>query len=544
MISTIRFIFLFTLLLNFFAEAQSGKMLEGKVSYLSPQLIYLKFESTDGIAINDTLFQKINGKFQPRLIVKFISSISLSCEKLLDFNPKVGDTFFAFIKSDVKSDNNTDSKAALNQNQIKGTSDVTKTTNEIKIASTEIKSLKGNRFSGRYSLQSYSNISNFSRINDYQSWRHSLRVDYEQIGYSGLSFSTYSLFSYRTSEWNEIRSNYFNALKVYDLHLKYEFNPNYQIWLGRFLNPKISNISTVDGLMFEAKFNSFSVGILGGSRPDWKDFSFNPKLLEYGIYLSREDRFSSSFMENTLSFFQQTNNSKTDRRYLYLQHSNNLIKNLNLFASSEIDLYEREQEVEKNQLSFTSVFASAGYYPIRELSFNLSYDARKNVIYYETFKSLPDSIIENEMRQGFHFRTSVKPFKYFSTSVFFGYRYKKSDVKPSRNFGGTIAYSSLPLIESSISLSYNKLISNYVNGDVYAAYLSKTIYNLNSDFSVGYRITKYKFPVSLNSFNENAVLVDYNLNLFRMLSFNFSYEGSFDSQRTTSRFLLGISSRF
>jgi hypothetical protein len=371
-----------------------------------------------------------------------------------------------------------------------------------------------------------------------------LRVDYEQIGYSGLSFSTYSLFSYRTSEWNEIRSNYFNALKVYDLHLKYEFNPNYQIWLGRFLNPKISNISTVDGLMFEAKFNSFSVGILGGSRPDWKDFSFNPKLLEYGIYLSREDRFSSSFMENTLSFFQQTNNSKTDRRYLYLQHSNNLIKNLNLFASSEIDLYEREQEVEKNQLSFTSVFASAGYYPIRELSFNLSYDARKNVIYYETFKSLPDSIIENEMRQGFHFRTSVKPFKYFSTSVFFGYRYKKSDVKPSRNFGGTIAYSSLPLIESSISLSYNKLISNYVNGDVYAAYLSKTIYNLNSDFSVGYRITKYKFPVSLNSFNENAVLVDYNLNLFRMLSFNFSYEGSFDSQRTTSRFLLGISSRF
>lgn len=544
MISTIRFIFLFTLLLNFFAEAQSGKMLEGKVSYLSPQLIYLKFESTDGIAINDTLFQKINGKFQPRLIVKFISSISLSCEKLLDFNPKVGDTFFAFIKSDVKSDNNTDSTAALNQNQITGTSDVTKTTNEIKIASTEIKSLKGNRFSGRYSLQSYSNISNFSGINDYQSWRHSLRVDYEQIGYSGLSFSTYSLFSYRTSEWNEIRSNYFNALKVYDLHLKYEFNHNYQIWLGRFLNPKISNISTVDGLMFEAKFNSFSVGILGGSRPDWKDFSFNPKLLEYGIYLSREDSFSSSFMENTLSFFQQTNNSKTDRRYLYLQHSNNLIKNLNLFASSEIDLYEREQKVEKNQLSFTSVFASAGFYPIRELSFNLSYDARKNVIYYETFKSLPDSIIENEMRQGFHFRTSVKPFKYFSTSVFFGYRYKKSDVKPSRNFGGTIAYSSLPLIESSISLSYNKLISNYVNGDVYAAYLSKTIYNLNSDFSVGCRITKYKFPVSLNSFNENAVLVDYNLNLFRMLSFNFSYEGSFDSQRTTSRFLLGISSRF
>lgn len=544
MINKLRLIFFLFLLFNFFTKAQSGNMLEGKVSYLSPQLVYLKFESTNGIEINDTLFQRANGKFQPRLIVKFLSSISVSCEKLQEFNLKIGDSFFAFVESEMKIDNDIDSTFKLNQNQISGASDVTRIEDEIKITSTEIKSFKGNRFSGRYSLQSYSNISNFADFNNYQGWRHSLRVDYEQIGYSGLSFSTYSLFSYRTYEWSEIKRNYFNALKVYDLHLKYEFNSNYQIWLGRFLNPKISNISTVDGLMFETKFNSFSIGIVGGTRPDWRDFSFNPKLFEYGFYLSKQDSFPNNYMENTISFFQQTNNSKTDRRYLYLQHSNNLIKNLNLFASSEIDLYKREQEVEKNQLNFTSIFASVGYYPIRELSFNLSYDARKNVIFYETFKSLTDSIIENEMRQGFHFRTSVKPFKYFSTSVFFGYRYKKSDVKPSRNFGGTIAYSSLPLIESGINLSYSKLISNYVDGDVYVVYLSKTIYNLNSDFSIGYRITKYKFPISMNSFNENAVLIDYNLNLLKMLSLSLSYEGSFDSKRTTNRFLVGLSLRF
>lgn len=544
MINKLTLIFLITFFFNSSYQAQSREMLEGKVSYISPQLIYLKFESTEGIEINDTLFQKINGKFQPRLIVKFISSVSLSCEKLFDFNLKVGDLFFAFINTNEKTDIDKGPINITNQNQDADSLKFTKQNDEIKISSGDLKPLRSNHFSGRYTIQSYSNLSNFSSLNNYQSWRHSLRFDYEEIGYSGLSLSSYSIFSYRTREWNNIKRNYFNALKVYDFHLKYEFSPNFQIWLGRFLNPKISNISTVDGLMFETKFNTFSIGIVGGSRPDWKDFTFNPELLEYGVYVSKQDSFSNSYMENTISFFQQMNNSKTDRRYLYLQHSSNFIKNMNLFASSEIDLFKKEMGIEKNQLSFTSVFASLGYYPLRELSFNFNYDARKNVIYYETFKSLTDSIIENETRQGFQFRTSIRPFKYLITSVFFGYRYKKSDLKPSRNFGGTISYTLLPFVESGINFSYNKLISNYVEGDVYSAYISKTIYSLDSDISVGYRITKYKFPVSQNSFNENAVLLDYNINFLKMLSLTLSYEGSFESKRTSSRFLIGISSRF
>ncbi len=535
-------IFLFLFLFNFNFHAQSRDKLEGKVSYISPQLIYLKFDNTEGIEINDTLFQKINGSYQPKLLVKFISSISLSCEKLDNFNVKLGDVFFAFVKR--KANQTISSDSSIAETQKTDTIEILKSEYEVISPPNEKKPLTGNKLSGRYSIQSYSNISNFSEMNNYQGWRHSLRIDYEEIGYSGLSFSTYSIFNYRTNEWIDVKRNYFNALRVYDLHLKYELNPNYQIWLGRFLNPKISNLNTVDGLMLEAKISSFSIGIVGGTRPDWKDFTFNPKLLEYGIYFSKQDSFPDVYLENTISFFQQTNNSKTDRRYLYLQHSSNIIKKFNLFASSEIDLYTREMDVEKNQLSFTSVFASVGYYPVRELSFNLSYDARKNVIYYETFKSFTDSIIENETRQGFQFRTTIRPIKYLSTSIFFGYRYKKSDLKPSRNFGGTISYSSIPVLESGINLSYNKLISNYVNGDIYSVYISKALYSLNSDISLGYRITKYNFSLSQNSFKENAVLVDYYLNLFRQFSFNISYEGSFDSKRTTSRFIIGLSSRF
>lgn len=130
----------------------------------------------------------------------------------------------------------------------------------------------------------------------------------------------------------------------------------FSFWIGRFLHPRISNISTIDGLLAELNINSFSFGIVGGSRPDWKDFTFNPKLIEYGAFVSRKDSFDTGYMENTISFFQQTNNAKTDRRFLYLQHSNNAIRKFNLFASTEIDLYKKRTWCSKKISSALQVF--------------------------------------------------------------------------------------------------------------------------------------------------------------------------------------------
>ena len=70
------------------------------------------------------------------------------------------------------------------------------------------------------------------------------------------------------------------------------------------------------------------------------------------------------------------------------------------------------------------------------ISFSLSYDARKNVIYYETFKSTVDSIFENETRQGIRFGTNIRPFNNLFIGLNGGYRFLKKDIKPSRNFNG------------------------------------------------------------------------------------------------------------
>jgi hypothetical protein len=532
-------IFFITIILfasaNIFAQSN---LKEGKVGYTSSQLVYVSFDNTEGIAEGDTLYIKDKTKQVPALKVKYISSSSAACEKLNGDDFKSGMLVFALLKN---------VQPPIEENTLL----VTPTQPNIVVPLEKVDQLRNKsgkevetKISGRYSLQSYSNFNNINSRGDYQRWRHSLRFGVQNIGGSDLSFSTYTIFTYRADQWKSVSSSLGKAVKVYDLNLNYKFGESAKLWFGRYLNRKISNISIVDGAQFEKAFSFLTVGLVAGSRPNYTDFGLNTKLLEYGLYLNRLDTLGSGIMENTFSIFEQTNNSKTDRRFAYLQHSNSIITNTNLFASAEVDLYKRELGLGKSDFSLTSLFLSARYAPVREFSLSLSYDARKNVYYYETFKSLSDSVLENETRQGFRARTVIKPLNNIIIGLQYGYRYSKSDIKPSRNYGGNISYTMIPLIESSFGINYNRLISNYVDGNVYSISLQKSISTLRSDFAIGFRKTDYTFPNNSPKFNEKAILIDFSTSVFNPFSFSISYEGVFESTRTYGRILFDITTRF
>ncbi len=510
----------------------------GKIGYTSSQLVYVNFENTDGISVGDTLFIKSKNKQYPALVVKYLSSSSAACEKLNGDDFKPGLEVYALIKKINESINpNIPIVLETNPNIVKPLEKITEPEN----IST---SMNNTKISGRYSLQSYSSFNNIDNRGEYQRWRHSLRFGLQNIGGSGLSFSTYSIFAYRADQWKTVSSGLGKAFKIFDLNLSYQFDESARLWLGRYLNRKISNISIVDGLQFEKAFSFLTIGLVAGSRPNFSDFGLNSKLFEYGIYLSRLDTIDNGMMENTFSVFQQTNDFVTDRRFAYLQHNNTIITNINLFASAEVDLYKKELGLGKSDFSLTSLYLSARYSPIREFSLSLSYDARKNVYYYETFKSISDSVLENETRQGFRARTIIRPLNNLIIGFQYGYRYSKLDVKPSRNYGGNISYTMLPLIESSLGINYSRLLSYYVDGNVYSVTLQKSLSSLRSDFSIGFRKTDYSFPNNLPKFEEKAILFDFSTSVFNPFSFSFSYEGVFESTRTYGRVLFDLTTRF
>lgn len=526
------------ILLAFVVQAQERIERIGKVSYKSSQNIYVQFDNTEGIQPGDTLFARSKSKLLPVLKVSFISTRSCAGALIISDNLKIGDQLLAVIH--IKP---SEEKIIPDTNLIINVSNQV-ATNLVKTNKPVLSRVKKNVSGGRISIQSYSSLSQGSVTPSDQRWRYTVSYNAERIGESRLSFSSYFNYSYRVADWKASQQNLWDNLKVYDLSLGYDLDENTSIKIGRYLNPKVSNLSSVDGLQFQKKLSNFFSGLIIGSRPDFATLGFNSKLFEYGGYIGRTDTIDSRLMENTIAFFQQTNNFKTDRRFIYLQHSNSLLKKLNVFLSSEIDLYALEKGEEKNIPSLTSFFLSAHYSPVRMISFSLSYDARKNVIYYETFKTSIDSIIENETRQGIRFGTNIRPFNNLFIGLNAGYRFLKNDIKPSKNFNGYATYSQVPIIEISPTLSYSRLISNYVDGSIYGIRLSKYFSFIDYSFSLSYTKVEYHYLSSSLKLRQNNFTADISGRILEQLFLSCGYEGVFEGKLNYSRVLIDLSFRF
>ena len=178
--------------------------------------------------------------------------------------------------------------------------------------------------------------------------------------------------------------------------------------------------------------NNFTVGVLAGSRPDYQNYSFDPTLFQYGAYLAYSTRSPGKFTESSVAYVEQTNDFKTDRRFIYFQHSNNLIKNLNFFSTVEMDLFRLVNDVPETTFSLSGLYLSLSYRISGKFSVNGSYDARKNVIYYETYKTFTDRILEEGMRQGYRLSGNWRISGNMAVGVHAGYRFLKSDPFPSR----------------------------------------------------------------------------------------------------------------
>ncbi len=503
----------------------------GKISYLSSQNIYVRFNSTEGIKIGDTLFINSSSKPQPAILVNYISSKSCSGKKIKDFNFKVGDKIIAFIE---KNKNN----IPINIVAVEKTK---KSISPKKIK--RISKRKIGDVSGRFSLSSYANLSS-TKNSDFVRWRYTFSARSQNFRNSKFSFDSYISFNYRSTEWNYIKNNISNALKIYSLSVNYEFNKNINLSFGRKINRNVSNIGAVDGIQLEGKLNNFTAGLIVGSRPDYFNYTVNLNLFEFGGFVNHSVNLNFLSIQNSIAIFQQTNNSKIDRRFFYFQHSSSLINKIYLFLSTEVDLYKRENNIDKKDFSLTGLYTSLRYQPIRELSFNASYDSRKNVIYYETFQNYTDSLYENVTRQGVRFRVSIKPINRLFINFSYGFRFRSSDLKKSENYSGNISYSSIPFISGTFGLSYNHLSTSYLNGDIFGLRYSRDILPGVIYSSLNLRQINYLFFNGAPNLKQTVLGIDISWRIIKRLSLSFNFEGTFEKKFNYGRLFFNVTKRF
>ena len=242
--------------------------------------------------------------------------------------------------------------------------------------------------------------------------------------------------------------------------------------------------------------------------------------------------------------------TKTPSRFVYFQHSNSLVKNLYFIGTFEVDLYQlkvdkvNKTETATNGFDPTGLYLSLRYRFSNKLSVSGSYDARKNVMYYETYKTYIDRMLENEMRQGFRLQASYRFTRDLTFGLQTGYRFLKSDPRPSNNIYGYLTYSNIPGVNVAVTLSGTYTESSYMNGLIYGANVSHDFFKNKLQASIGYHYVDYTMPE--NDLKEIQHIGE--INLYWMLpakmAFGINYEGTFEQQYKYNRLYLQLRKRF
>lgn len=510
--------------------------LVGKVSFVSSQNIYVKFKSSEGITAGDTLYIPAGDTLVPALIVNSLSSVSCLCSSISDHPVPVDHIIIARIRVDKP------------KNEVAAPLDISDASPQQEVKSDSLNrepkaAEKKQKVRGSISLNSYTDFSD-TDVPDIQRFRYTLSLNAQKIGGSGFSFESYISFRHKAGEWQEVKDDLFSALKIYNLAIRYDLNKTTSLSLGRRINTRIASMGATDGVQFEKSFNNLTVGVLAGSRPDYQNYSFDPKLFQYGAYLAYSTKSPGKFTESSIAFVQQTNDFRTDRRFLYFQHSNNLIKNLNFFSTVEMDLFSIVNEVPGSTFDFSGFYLSLTYRISGKFSVNGSYDARKNVMYYETYKSYTDRILEEGMRQGYRLSGNWRIRRNMAVGVHAGYRFLKSDPLPSRSMSGYYTYSNILGLNLSATVSGTYLETSHIKSSIAGLSLLKDFAGGRFQTGAGYRLVDNRISENRTDILQHIGELNIYWHVFEKLSFSTNYEGTFERDNTFQRVYIQLRKSF
>jgi hypothetical protein len=515
---------------------QDRSVRKGQISFISSQNIYVNFKNTENLHKGDTLFISRDNKLIPVLIVDQLSSISCICKAIGQTDLKVSNEIVAHPWE----------SKVVNQKEAPVVNDTTNINTGIKtIVPVSVKAVTSTEqlVQGRLSLSSYSNFSDVSGISNTR-LRYTLQLNAGSLKKSGLSAESYIQYTQNTNGLPQSTNSIFNQLKIYNLCVKYKMNDGINFTVGRSMNTKVSNLGSIDGLQMEINPSNFFIGAMAGYRPDYLDYGFNSNLFEYGAYFGHHYHSDNGIVQSTIAFFNQNNQGKTDRRFAYFQHDNALVKDLNLFISGEVDLFKIQNGKPMNTLNLTSLYVSLSLRVNKQLSLFGSYDERKNVIYYQTFKNRGDSIFEAATRQGVQFRINYRPGKLVYLGLNTGYQFRDKDIRSTENVSGYLSFNQIPGINATATMSSNLLRTGYLDGKIFGLRINRDIISGKISTGLGYQYIDYQFSNSNPNLIEHIGNLDFFWRITRKLSFSVYGEKTFEKPVSYTRVYANLIIRF
>lgn len=452
----------------------NGNTLQGKVTYITSNSVYVRFADTGNINVGDTLKVPRGSTATACLIVKNKSSSSCVATPVKGCDLKVGDLIT--YRPAVAEKGTGAAPARV----------VTQPAKDDSKRSIE-------KIRGSVSASSYSNLS----ANHGNTTKAMYRLSFyaPHINRSKFSFETYMNYRQTFTPGDSARPK--DVFNIYSLSMQFDASPTLSLVLGRRINPKVSSIGAIDGLQVEKSFGSFYLGLLGGFRPDVIDYSFNPDLLQYGGYIGLKSDTKGLYSTTTIGLMEQGNKGNTDRRYAYFQHSSSISQNLNVFAAFELDLYNQVTADSVGDPRLTNLFVSATYRISRKVDFGLSYSSRKKILYYETLKTEIERLLDDDVaRQGLRANANFRPINTVSLGVSYSKRFQANDLNKSDNINGYASWSKIPSIGGRLFVNYNRNTSNYMETSIWSFRHSRSLIKTKLDGDIYYRMVDYNYIAS------------------------------------------------
>lgn len=469
----------FWLLLGHGVYAQNG---QGSVSYVTEENVYVRFESTRGLEIGDTLFK---GDGTPCLVVSRTSSISAVTSSIEGCLPSVGEAM-SFTPTPVEEVQEVVEGEEETQEEVTGTSEET----ESEEPQEEDRGTSGR---GRISTGAYGVYSPNSTDVGYIRSVTRLGLDVNRIAGRDLNLSVYGNYqAYLRMDDQPTNFPSQGRAQIYNAKLQYRPTADWMMTLGRFINPNTSSMGSVDGLSVERQLGSFYAGVIAGFRPDYVTFGTRTDQFEYGLYAGWGMVGDNVRSNTTLGLLEQTLSGATDRRYLYAQHTTSWDNGLSFFASSEVDLFENYDTADaQSTVRLTHLYLSLNYRINRSWSAFVSYDTRQQILFFETFDNEVEQLLSNQgMQNGARIRLNYRSRGGWMVSGGYHRRFGRED-RVANNANLSIGHSNIPWIGGRFVVRGNLNSNSYLSSEVVSARYSNSFAKGNVNWGIYGRMLNY-----------------------------------------------------
>ncbi|MFQ5709618.1 MAG: hypothetical protein ACE5HO_19350 [bacterium] len=506
----------------------------GEVKYISKHTYYIDLGTNQGLSVGDTVSVRQRNRTVGLLVVDHVAKLSASCHLILEKKTiKRGDR----VEILLPLSKHTASVAGTETIKQESPSSTAPKTRYRRY--TRKRNRNGpNRIKGRMGIESlwFDDRSN-SNLN-YQ--QLALRSTLTVQKFMGMPLELRLRWRSRAhirerSLSSSIPKNEWTH-NLYELGLVYEDdNSPVEFGFGRILSHRVRGLGYIDGGLLSVKLRGpWRVGFAGGTQPSLRSSGFQTEEQKFGVFLNFErGEYESQRLSSTVAFSGRYHSGAVSREYIYLQNNYWKGSRFSVYQTVELDLNRGwKHRRGASSIQLTNIFVSTSYRPNAVLSLSFSYDARKNILIYET-RSIPDSLFDETIRQGLHSTISVSLSRSVRLSGSFGVRFRNGNLKNTTSAAWALSVRHL----FNTWATFNARLS-YFSTQLTSAYRPNlnfripVLYNFSVDLSGGSYIYETGSRTTKSSWLETKGY--YRIN--RRLYANLGYRMFFDQRLRSSRF--------